>query len=212
MCRASEPYWEVWRLIFWKLNDVGSENVNLQWMPSHKSRTWLKNHDFSDSWYPGNWQADKYARLGALEHPVVPQLDQRIQAAKNFGRQFARLLAGTLRRLSTLGFPDVDKVPRATKVPRQTQVRWGCRICGVNAARRSAITKNECPGKPRVLARTHESHRMWVLGSDLYFCMQCGGHARKQVKDLAARCHRFAGTGKVGALKFMRQGMDPTSK
>eukprot|EP00959_Pyramimonas_sp_CCMP1952_P339714 7114624-Pyramimonas_sp.AAC.1 len=60
MCRASEPYWEVWRLIFWKLNDVGSENVNLQWMPPDKSRTWLKNHDFSGSRYPGNWQADKY--------------------------------------------------------------------------------------------------------------------------------------------------------
>eukprot|EP00959_Pyramimonas_sp_CCMP1952_P407009 8529890-Pyramimonas_sp.AAC.1 len=59
MCTASEPHWEVWRLIFWELNDVGAENVNLQWMPSHKSRAWLRNHDCSGSWYLGNWQADK---------------------------------------------------------------------------------------------------------------------------------------------------------
>eukprot|EP00959_Pyramimonas_sp_CCMP1952_P270378 5651968-Pyramimonas_sp.AAC.1 len=113
---------------------------------------------------PGTPETGRLIRMrgwGAIEHPVVLQLDQRIQAAKNFGRQCTRLLAGSLKRLSSVGFPDVDKVPRATKVPRQIQMvgeeplcvlklttgdrghllhtadgRWGCRTCGVNVARR----------------------------------------------------------------------------
>eukprot|EP00959_Pyramimonas_sp_CCMP1952_P050716 1059716-Pyramimonas_sp.AAC.1 len=79
----SEPYWDIWRRTAWKLEDVGVEHVDLEWMPSHKSRAWLRNHDFSDSWYPGNWQADKYVRLRALEHPVVPQLDEGIHADRD---------------------------------------------------------------------------------------------------------------------------------
>eukprot|EP00959_Pyramimonas_sp_CCMP1952_P215311 4505094-Pyramimonas_sp.AAC.1 len=74
------------------------------------------------------------------------------------------------------------------------------------------IHKNEGPGKPRVLARTHESHRERVLGSGLYFSKQCGSRARWPVKGLAARCLRLAGTGKAGAVKYMRQGMGPSSK
>eukprot|EP00959_Pyramimonas_sp_CCMP1952_P093363 1954178-Pyramimonas_sp.AAC.1 len=38
MCRASAPHWEARSPILWKLNDAGEENVNMQWMPSHKSR------------------------------------------------------------------------------------------------------------------------------------------------------------------------------
>ena len=90
--------------------------------------------------------------------------------------------------------------------------KWGRRVRGANAARRSVIILRECPGIPRVIARNHESHRMWVIGTDLYFCMQGGCHARRQVEDLAARCLRIARSGKAGALKHLRKGIEPTSK
>eukprot|EP00959_Pyramimonas_sp_CCMP1952_P012522 264536-Pyramimonas_sp.AAC.1 len=99
MSSFSEPYWEVWRLVLGKVNDVRSDNVNLQRELSLESSTVLQNHDFSDSRYHGNRQAEKYSRLGALVHPVASQLDQRVQAALVFGRQFKWLLAGSLRHL-----------------------------------------------------------------------------------------------------------------
>eukprot|EP00959_Pyramimonas_sp_CCMP1952_P229775 4804089-Pyramimonas_sp.AAC.1 len=91
-------------------------------------------------------------------------------------------------------------------------------VCGAvesaeqTAKKRSIVVQSVCPGIPRVLAQVHESHRMWSLGeSDLFYCSVCGRRARRQVKDLTARCSRPAAAG-ARALKMVRSGVDPTSR
>eukprot|EP00959_Pyramimonas_sp_CCMP1952_P339490 7110050-Pyramimonas_sp.AAC.1 len=46
MREPTHPYLEVWTLVFWKLEGTGRQNVNIVWMPSHKTRTWLGNKGY----------------------------------------------------------------------------------------------------------------------------------------------------------------------
>ena len=93
----------------WKMQGIGRDNINLVWMPSRRSRAWLRNHDFPGEYFFGTAAADTYAKLGAVGHPAVAHVEQRLIAAERVGRLFVRLLAGTLKQLTELGFPDVDK-------------------------------------------------------------------------------------------------------
>eukprot|EP00959_Pyramimonas_sp_CCMP1952_P181881 3802960-Pyramimonas_sp.AAC.1 len=53
---------------------------------------------------------------------------------------------------------------------------------------------------------------MWSVNGELFFCMACGCHARKQVKDLALRCNQRPTSGAERSPKLLRNGVDPTSK
>eukprot|EP00959_Pyramimonas_sp_CCMP1952_P116816 2441784-Pyramimonas_sp.AAC.1 len=50
-----------------------------------------------------------------MGHPSVAHVDQRVAAAVHVGRQFVRMLGGTLSKLSESGFPDVDRIPKKSK-------------------------------------------------------------------------------------------------
>eukprot|EP00959_Pyramimonas_sp_CCMP1952_P047530 992025-Pyramimonas_sp.AAC.1 len=120
------------------------------------------------------------------------------------GSQFVRMLGGTLSNLSQRGFPGVDRIPKKSKykpvalgaaqpvvtlkIDRSDNNHllhladgvWGCRVCGRASVKRSIVVQDPCPGKPRVLVRCHDTHRMWSVSAELFFCMACGCHARRQ--------------------------------
>eukprot|EP00959_Pyramimonas_sp_CCMP1952_P302972 6339126-Pyramimonas_sp.AAC.1 len=78
-------------------------------------------------------------------------------------------------------------------------------MCGKRGKERSVVVEFPYPGQPRVLASAHETHRIWRLGNDVYFCA-----VWKQVKDLALRCAPPTVSGDR-SLRKLKAGIDPSS-
>eukprot|EP00959_Pyramimonas_sp_CCMP1952_P224208 4688041-Pyramimonas_sp.AAC.1 len=68
------------------------------------------------------------------------------------------------------------------------------------------------PGREALSRRTLVQASPVSWPGELFFCMACGCHARRQVKDMALRCNRGPSSGAERLLKLLRNGVGPTSK
>ena len=226
-CRPAKIYSEIWSKTWFKLNEIGRDQVELHWIHSHAS--WREAQARWVPWlhFRANKLADDFAKRGANMHPVSDEVEEQ-RPLLWWSSYFVSLYTGRiLGHLAAASFPDALK-PRLRRVfdplelvsdPKGHQVkwrggRWCCLACGRNCKTRARLVQGRCPGVPAKLAQAHWSHRLWWSGGldGLVWCSACGAYARKQILALADPCLEHPTGGRARAFKELKRGMDPTSK
>ena len=226
-CRPSKIYAEIWCKIWFKLNEIGVEHVQLTWVHSHASWTEAQSQGVAWLHFRANRLADDFAKRGARVHPASDEVDKQ-RPLLWWAAYLVSLYSGRIwGHLAAASFSDALK-PRLRRVfdplelvsdPKGHQVKWSggrwiCLQCGRNCKSRARLVQSRCPGVPAKLAQAHWSHRLWLSGGPegLVWCSRCGAYARRQILALAERCAGHPTAGRARALKELKQGKDPTSK
>eukprot|EP00959_Pyramimonas_sp_CCMP1952_P152248 3185393-Pyramimonas_sp.AAC.1 len=68
-CRPSKIYSEIWCKIWFKINEIGLDQIDLHWIRSHSS--WMEAQASGVPWlhFRANKLADIFAKRGARMHP-----------------------------------------------------------------------------------------------------------------------------------------------
>ena len=225
-CQPIRLYSEVWAKIWFKLEDLGIDQITVQWVPSRKSWTEAQRRGVPWLHFRGNQLADKFAKLGARKHPRDEDWAHRRGLAWWASRHVAYYTGRVLHHLSLSGFLDAER-PKLKRVfdpldlvsdPRGHQVklvgdRWGCVACGKSATSRARVISRPCPGVPDILSRAHPSHRLWWAGNGttgMVWCSRCGTHGAHQILKIGRECTPPTAWG-LRSIRSLKRGKDSSS-
>jgi hypothetical protein len=216
---AYHTYAEVWRLIFNKVDDIGSGVVIVRKVKAHAT---LADVGLTITQWErdGNIAADRLAKKGTRCHPDngadIVRVDRCEAVIDHVARFIARL------NVFALSLPDSAKTvrnrvkaarTRRCRGPTQRSSRHSIvRLNGLLKCTRCVRTSSD-PGRidKHACWRALVRHNLWYL-EPYWFCVKCGAFAYKRSVKLCAGCNgRPSSVGKARVLRLLRNGRDPYS-
>ena len=83
-------YAGIWRSIWWRVADIGLENVMMRWVPAHTSQRAVNDGTISFLDQICNKEADERAKAGAKMHPDSDEVANRVEKSIEVVAQVAR--------------------------------------------------------------------------------------------------------------------------
>lgn len=212
-------YARVWREI-WKLAlDIGMDNIEVTWIPTHTSAKAVAEGRITGLQRICNAKADGQAKLGADLHKEDLVIAQRTQEAVEVVRRVGHYI-GTINAIvghRTARDTTATKTDRelgqqsaraartsfSKHVPTVVGKRFRCRVC-----MRSASTLTGLSGLPCRQAGQTAPHSLRVL-SDVVFCAVCGAFSSRKTRGLLHSCPRSATGSRATALRRLLAGLHP---
>jgi hypothetical protein len=211
----------LWRQIFDKAELLGgAECVTVRKVKAHTARIDISRGVISEKDRAGNASADRFAKLGANDHPQDAVAFARHEKAVSVTQLVAKYLArmslhvahkhwddtapkSERRRRSVASTERRKRRRQATDhLPMWQGGRWRCARCLRTGAKIDTVLAHKCqPGK---------RHRLLVTGQHV-FCGRCGSHSTKRARNLLAACKGGRTAAGRLALECLHSGVAPGS-
>jgi hypothetical protein len=227
-CDSRRPAADLWRMIWWKVDDLGAEDegVLIRKVKGHATAADVEAGR-STVWHKaGNDHADHFAGRGSvLAEELSSTLQDRevFKQAKAWYRWLATLVANwpadTDRRKrkerSSQESPATSTGQTESKAPAVEED--AAKDAAEDAAAKDAAAKDAAEDAAKEARRSASGivlgrgHRIYISGR-LHWCAICGAYAEQRFKSLKEACTGAAGKGpRSGQLARMMKGNHPQS-
>ena len=217
-------YAGLWREIWRAVDDIGSEQVSVRWVPAH-TRELDVGVRISARDRCANDSADGEAKLGAAMHPHDEAVAVRTARLAGLVKQVGRFIGRANTRLGSAIPRDTDAVPRkhvrfapsAARAARADGLRRSahnillfngrlrCSYCLRSAGLRATLDATPCRPLPRAA-----NHSLLEVGG-FVFCHKCGYHSREKTRGLFGGCPGDQGT-RGTFLRRLLEGRHPQTQ
>jgi hypothetical protein len=216
---AYHTYADLWRLVFNKVDDIGSDVVVVRKVKAHATLAEI-GLTITHWERAGNYAADSLAKRGVRCHPDNDHDILRVDRCEAVIDHVARFVARL--NVAAVGQPDSAKTVRSrVKAARARRCRGPTqRLSRHSIVRINGLFKcTRCVRTSSVSGRidTHACwrsfarHNLWRL-EHFWFCVKCGAFAYQRSVKLCTGCTgRPSSVGKARVLRLLRNGRDPYS-